>query len=82
MADYNTFVVLEKQKPVLVTGSIRKCVPLLKTGTRIEVWNNNRLVKKIYKRTDSELKEYIELEKEYIRKKQERRTHENKRYCY
>lgn len=72
MADYNTFIAIQKQKPVMVSGSIRKCIPFLKIGSRIEVWNHNQLVKKIYVKNKNELKEYIEIEKEYHRRKQER----------
>lgn len=80
MANYNTFLVVENRKPILVSSSIRKCIPLLRTGARIEVWNDNRIVKKIYTRNRADLKEYVALEKEYIRKKQERRTNENRKH--
>ena len=73
MANYNTFVVQKTNggKTVLVTSSARKAHNLLTTGTRIEVWSDNRKIVSIYKRTSSLLKPYIQQERDYIRAKQE-----------
>ena len=85
MADYNTFIVIDcsTRKPIVTTSSARKAYRELKTGVRIEVWNGNKLVNRIYerdkKRGYNPMKIYIDLEKEYIRKKQEKATMRNKR---
>lgn len=76
MANYNTFLVVDcnTRKPILTTSSARKASKELKTGVRIEVWNNNELVTKVYESDKSNganpLGPYIQAEKEYIRKKQ------------
>ena len=85
MAVYNTFVVVNcnTRKPILTTSSARKANKLLTTGFRIEVWNNNDLVERIYesdkRREKSPMSPYIELEKNYIREKQKRAEERNRR---
>ena len=85
MANYNTFIVIDcsTRKLIVTTSSARKAYSELKTGVRIEVWNGNNLVERIYerdkKRGYNPMKIYIDLEKEYIRKKQEKATLRNKR---
>lgn len=76
MAAYNTFVVVDcKQRtPTLVTSSARKARGVLGVGFRIEVWNDNNKISTIYYKNQSTLKDYILLEKEYIRQKQEKAT--------
>lgn len=79
MANYNTFVLIDckSRKPVITTSSARKVARQLDTGLRIEVWNNNELVCKVYKSNENDIKPYIKAEKEYIRKKQEKATLRN-----
>ena len=85
MANYNTFVVVccSTRKPIITTSSARKAYKELQKGVRIEVWNNNVLIKRIYerdkKREGNPMKPYVEMEREYIRKKQERATQRNLR---
>ncbi len=85
MANYNTFVVVNcsTRKPILTTSSARKAYKELQKGIRIEVWNDNALIERIYegdkKRERNPMKPYIDKEREYIRKKQERATQKNKR---
>jgi hypothetical protein len=85
MANYNTFVVVNcsTRKPIVTTSSARKAYGELKTGTRIEVWNNNILIERIYesdkKREGNPMKPYIDMERDYIRKKQEIATLRNQR---
>lgn len=43
----------------------------MKKGKRIEVWNNNSLIEKIYYKDIDMLNKYIKVEKEYIKNKQE-----------
>lgn len=83
MADYNTFLKVDtkSRRPLMVTSSARKCLPI-KTGERVEVWNDNTIIKKIYSKTSCEMKEYILAEKEYIRRKQEKAEQRNKRRIY
>lgn len=81
MANYNTFVVVNcsTRKPVITTSSARKAYRELQTGIRIEVWNNNVLIDKIYEKDKQKAKPYIDMEREYIRKKQEMATLRNQR---
>ena len=88
MANYNTFVVVNcsTHKIIITTSSARKAYKELRKGVRIEVWSNNVLVKRIYerdkKREGNPMKPYIDIEKEYIRKKQERATRRNHRRAF
>lgn len=88
MANYNTFVVIncKTRKPVVTTSSARKAYRELQKGIRIEVWNNNDLIERIYesdkKRERNPMKPYIDMEREYIRKKQERATKRNQRRTF
>jgi hypothetical protein len=85
MANYNTFVVVNcsTRKPVITTSSARKAYRELQTGIRIEVWSNNILIERIYesdkRREGNPMKPYIDMEREYIRKKQEMATLRNQR---
>lgn len=85
MANYNTFLVVNcsNRNTILTTSSARKAYRELQTGVRIEVWNNNRLIERIYerdkKREKNPMKPYIDLEREYIRRKQEKATQRNQR---
>ena len=88
MANYNTFIVIDcnSRKTMLTTSSARKASKELRTGVRIEVWNSNELVTKIYaadaSKGKNQLLPYIQAEKEYIRKKQsaaERRNQARKK---
>lgn len=80
MANYNTFLVIDcnSRKTLLNTSSARKASKELKTGVRIEVWNNNELVTKIYEADRKPLEPYIQAEREYIRKKQAAAERRNK----
>ncbi len=84
MANYNTFLVVDcnSRKTILNTSSARKASKELKTGVRIEVWNNNELVTKIYEADKNKgtnpLGPYIQAEREYIRKKQAAAERRNK----
>lgn len=84
MANYNTFLVVDcnTRRPILTTSSARKASKELKTGVRIEVWNNNELVTKIYdsdkNKGTNPLSPYIQAEREYIRKKQAAAERRNK----
>lgn len=85
MANYNTFLVIDckTRKPILTTSSARKANRELRTGVRVEVWNNNTLVERIYesdKRAEvNPLAPYIEAEREYIGRKQAAAERRNKR---
>ena len=80
MAKYNTFLVLStKGKPLLVTSSARKARQLLQTGTRVEVWSANAKAETIYHRTRALLDIYVEIERDYIRAKQQAAERRNKR---
>ena len=70
MANYNTFLVVDckTRKPILTTSSARKASRELKSGVRVEVWNNNNLIERIYeadkKRENNPLEPYIRAERE------------------
>lgn len=76
MAKYNTFVVIDykKRKNVLVTSSARKANQFFRPGVKIEVWNQNELVERIYYAKYKDSKDYIWRyileEKAYIQRKQ------------
>jgi len=80
MANYNTFVVVDcnSKKIILTTSSARKARQELYVGRRIEVWNDNLQVKKIYQRNKEELNSYVKIEKEYIGRKQREAEQRNK----
>ena len=65
MAKYNTFVVYncKERKNLLVTSSARKAKGELHIGIKIEVWNENVLIEKIYFKTQRNLEKYINKEK-------------------
>lgn len=69
---YNTFLIMDckNRSPILVTSSARKANDALKTGTRVEVWNCNQLVEKIYGNEKWMMNPYISAEKEHHAEKQ------------
>lgn len=77
MADYNTFAVVDckRRKNVLITSSAKKASSMLKTGFRVEVWNNNTLKCSIYAKNCREMASYLEAERLYHREKQAKREH-------
>ena len=81
MAKYNTFVVYncKGRKNLLVTSSARKAGAELHVGIKIEVWNENTFVEKIYFKTRNKLGKYINEEKQYIAMKQAKAEQRNKR---
>ena len=85
MANYNTFLVVDckTRKPVLITSSARKAYKELRTGVRIEVWNNNSIVEKVYeadkRKETNPLTPYIQAEREYIGRKQAKAEERNRR---
>ena len=80
MANYNTFMVVDcnSRKSILTTSSARKATKLLNAGYRIDVWNNNEKVVSVYETTKDLMKPYIQIEKEYIKRKQARAEERNK----
>lgn len=81
MAKYNTFVVQKTNNgggTVLVTSSARKAQRMLTVGLRIEVWSENRKTETVHTRTASRLTPYINIEREYIGKKQAAAERRNK----
>lgn len=81
MSKYNTFVVFDckARKTILCTSSARKSILLLIPGRKIEVWNENALIEKIYSRQKNSFWKYIKAEKEYIKTKQSIATLRNKK---
>lgn len=80
MAKYNTFVVQKTNngRTVLVTSSARKARQMLTVGHRVEVWSENRKTETVHTRTASKLTPYINIEREYIGKKQAAAERRNK----
>lgn len=60
----------KRRAPVLVTSSARKAAGSLQTGARVEVWNANALVERIYANERNMMRPYIDAEREYIGQKQ------------
>jgi len=77
MADYNTFAVIDckSRKNVLVTSSARMAYARLKTGYRVDVWNNNALKCSIYAKNRREMCVHLEAERLYHQQKQSRKEH-------
>ena len=80
MAKYNIFIAQETKggKPLLVTSSARKAKQMLRSGTRVEVWNDNQRVETIHVRTIKKFDTYTAAEREYIRAKQAAAEQRNK----
>lgn len=81
MANYNTFNLIDtKSKRVIITtSSARKCKKEMQTGRRIDIWNDNTLIDVIYMKNIKDINKYVELEKAYIARKQQRATERNKK---
>lgn len=77
---YNTFVVVDcKSKKIeLVTSSARKANDKLCKGKRVEVWNCNELVERVYFDSRYGMGAYIQAEKDYHAQKQKQREHYNR----
>ena len=77
---YNTFVVVDckSRKIDLVTSSARKANDKLCKGKRVEVWNCNELVERIYSDSKYGMGTYIQAEKDYHAQKQAQREHYNR----
>jgi hypothetical protein len=80
----NIFVVYDcnKRKNILITPSARKAKDKFYIGAKIEVWNDGICIETIYLKTISKIYKYINMQKQYIGKKQaeaERRNKEAKR---
>ena len=69
MANYNTFNLIDtkNRKTIFTTSSARKCKRALEKGYRIDVWNNNKLIEKIYIKNIDDINKYVQLEKEYMK---------------
>lgn len=80
MAKYNTFVVYscKSRKNLLVTSSARKAKEMLRVGLKIEVWNENIYIERIYFSTRKRLEGYVKEEKRYIAMKQASAERRNK----
>lgn len=80
MANYNTFIVVDckSRKSILTTSSARKASGLLQPGFRIDVWNDNQKRETVYAKDSTKMMPYIEVERDYIRKKQARAEARNK----
>ena len=64
MANYNTFILIDtkSRKILLTTSSARKCKKEFVKGNRVDVWNSNNLVHKIYSKNIDDLNKYQEHE--------------------
>ena len=85
MFSHTTFVVVDckSRKTVLVTSSARKAGAVLQKGYRIEVWTNDNRVETMYSYTQDRghhaIGPYIQMEREYIGRKQAKAEQRNKR---
>lgn len=77
------FVVVDckKRRPILATPSARKATGTLKnvkSGLRVEVWDDHICVTIAYPKDLYKLDPYVQLEKQYIGRKQKRAEERNK----
>ena len=76
--NYNTFIVQDCKSGavLLATSSARKARDMFGKSKRIEVWNCNKRVERITTKTRERnpMQPYVELERDYIRTKQEKHT--------
>ncbi len=77
------FVVIDckKRRPILATPSARKATGTLrnvKSGLRIEVWDDHACVAIAYPKDLYKLNPYVQLEKQYIGRKQRKAEERNK----
>ena len=81
MNNINTFIAIDckRCKNILVTQSARKAKRELYVGTKVEVWNNNILIETIYARASKSIDKYINIQKQYIGKKQRKAEKKNKK---
>ena len=77
----NTFVIYDcdKRRNLLITQSARKAKEMISVGTKAEVWNDDALIETIYVKNLGKINKYIEMQKEYIAKKQMYAERKNKR---
>ena len=80
MANHNTFAVVESQhgKILLITSSARKANEMLCEDNHIEVWNNNEKFITITHEDKDRMRAFVRIEKDFIRRKQEKATIKNK----
>ena len=85
MSSPNTFVVVDckSRKVIFVTASARKAGAILQKGFRVEVWNNGTKLETLYSHSQEEgrhsISSYIQMEREYIGRKQARAEQRNRR---
>lgn len=81
MANYNTFILIDtkSRKIILTTSSARKVKKEFIKGHRVDVWNSNRLIHKIYSKNINDLNKYVSAEKEFIANKQRKAEMRNKK---
>lgn len=81
MASYNTFSLIDtkSRKNILITSSARKCKKAFVKGYKIEVWSANNRIEVIYNRNLSELRKYIDAERQYIANKQRKAEARNRK---
>lgn len=77
----NTFVVYDcsKRKNILITQSARKAKEMIFVGAKIEVWNDDALIETMYVKNIGKIEKYIDLQKEYIARKQMQAEQRNRR---
>ena len=80
----NIFVVVDckKRAPILATLSASKAVGALKSqksGVRVEVWQDHVKVTIAYPKNYYKLDPYVQLEKQFIGRKQKKAEERNKR---
>lgn len=80
----NVFVVVDckKRKPILATSSARKATGTLRnatSGLRVEVWDDHVHIVTVYHNDLYKLDPYVQLEKQYIGRKQKKAEERNKR---
>lgn len=77
----NIFILIntKNNKILKVDTSARRTLYDLEPGKRIEVYKRGELQEKIYTKTREKMKPYVQLEKEFIGRKQKKAEERNKR---
>ena len=72
MPNGNIYLLIEcqHQKTILATHSARIAMKYLVPGTRVDIWNNNHRIRKVFASDKFELLEYMKQERDYLKSKE------------
>lgn len=72
MPNGNIYLLIEcqHQKTILATHSAQIAMKYLVTGMRVDIWNNNHRIRKLFAPDKFELLEYMKQERDYLKSKE------------